>query len=180
MTEQDYMDANIDEILRNAAVLRERMESTRNLSQVTIAKAAETDRLTDENRRLQARVEEDAHTIDSLHGALDDTRKELSATIDSKGAAVRAVILSNEQNHRLVADLAKRDSEISRLKFTIDNLHHELANRPGRDVSAAKETPSPDYVTRSQLIEAIGEAANSADAGVRHALRLILDGLVYP
>jgi hypothetical protein len=115
--EHDYMERSIEEILANANALRERLGLADNLSQVTIAKAAETDRLADENRRLRARVEE---------------------------------------------------LEASALAKLADAAH------------AAKNTPAPDYITRGQLVEAIGVAAQSADAGVRHALRLILDELVYP
>lgn len=134
-----------------AAMIRENVTEIQGLSQVTIAKAAETDRLTDENRRLRAKVEEDAHTIDSLHGVLDDTRKELSATINRNGEVVRASILSNEQNQRLAAELAERDFEIAKLQLKLTNA--------GWRSAVLGETPAPDYITRAELVKVLRETA---------------------
>lgn len=60
MTTNDYEEAviHIAAIVGNANNLHERLERAADLAQVTIAKAAETDRLTDDNRRLRAKVEE--------------------------------------------------------------------------------------------------------------------------
>lgn len=101
------------------------------LSQVTIAKAAETDRLTDENRALRMTVDE------------------------------------------LKRERADRDSEIAKLKATIDNLRHNLdearekvttldakLNEATRESEAPKAPavevmPGPDYVTRAELVKVL-------------------------
>lgn len=111
--EHDYMGMNINEILE------------------------ETDRLTDENRRLRAKVDE----LESKVAYIQEVQRLLT---EEREAAMA-------KTYSLTASLAERDSEIAKLRLKLTNA--------GWQTAVLGETPAPDYVTRAEMVKVLRRTA---------------------
>jgi hypothetical protein len=129
--ERDCMERNIEIILANANVLCERI-----------------DRLTDENRRLRAKVEE-------LTANASDARAELA-----KRSSEIAKLQFTIDNLRL--ELAKRQGP-------------EALAEACKSIGTVAVAVTPDYVTRAELVDALREVITLVDGPAFHALARLKD-----
>jgi hypothetical protein len=139
MTTNDYDEAVIDiaGIVGNANNLRDRLQRAAGLAQVTIAKAAETDRLTDENRRLRAKVDE-------LEANASDARAELA-----KRSSEIAKLQFTIDNLRL--DLARRQGP-------------EALAEACKSIGTVAVAVTSDYVTRAELVKILRNTSGAFSA----------------